>query len=74
MNMPVDWSALNKKYQQILNKPKLMNGRFYRVISSDEVFTYGILVYHNNTWAELQIDNNFKVFYFDNNKFELGVE
>lgn len=71
--MPVDWSALNKKYQQILNKPKLMNGRFYRVISSDEVFT-GILVYHNNTWAELQIDNNFKVFYFDNNKFELGVE
>lgn len=72
MHEETDWKDVNKRFQKFFNVPKFAMGKNYLVVDQhDNEKVYGIIVYYNSYWAEMQIDNNFRVFSFSNHKFVL---
>lgn len=68
--VPNDWSEIDSKYKDMMNKDKLKPGDSVQVINqiTNEI-EFGVIVYENRAWREIQIGSEFRIFSYSNHKF-----
>ncbi len=72
----IDWQEIALKYEKMLMKPdKLKPGDYCRVVNlTTNEYCNGTIVFETDSWREIEVEGNYKIFSFYNHKFTKYAE